>query len=248
MELRFGIEQWSAWAPGLTDQTSWRAWLDQPVPLLETTVPPLLDMPAMMRRRVERLGRMALQAAYTCLGDAPVDAVVFASRYGDCARSVDLLSSLAQGEPLSPTSFSLSVHNAIAALFSIARADRSAYSAIAAGDETIEAAVIEALGQLADGKTRVLLVYFDEPLPAIHHGFQDCVEIPRGWALRLVRADAAGWTLQPALCADAEPVLNPHQPDARLSPDLAVLKFLLSKNDRLVCQRGERRWCWRYHA
>jgi hypothetical protein len=62
--------------------------------------------------------------------------------------------------------FGLAVHNASAGLFSIARADRANHIALAAGPATIEHAVIEACGLLADGAPMVLLVACDAPLPA----------------------------------------------------------------------------------
>jgi hypothetical protein len=77
--------------------------------------------------------------------------LVFASRHGDVARSMDLLGALASDQPLSPTGFGLSVHNAIAALYSIARGHRGNYLALAAGQATVEAACLEAAGLLADG-------------------------------------------------------------------------------------------------
>lgn len=72
----------------------------------------------MQRRRIERLGRMAIQTACWCQ-EAEESGVplVFASRHGDVARSMELLEALAADEPPSPTTFGLSVHNAIAALY-----------------------------------------------------------------------------------------------------------------------------------
>src|SRR5206468_1426631 len=134
-------------------------------PLTYCDEPALDEMPAMIRRRVERLGRVALQAVYRVQGDTPPCPVVLASRRGDVRRSVQLLSQLAAGETLSPAAFSMSVHNAIGALYSIATKQIGPYTAIAAGEETVEAAFIEALGQLADGEAAVLIVHYDEPLP-----------------------------------------------------------------------------------
>ena len=117
--MGFTIQRWAAWAPGLVEPAAWEAWLTKPHALPAEGTPALTEMPAMMRRRVDRLGRIALQASYQAHVDAPDAPVLFASRYGDLGRSVELLTQLARSEPLSPTSFSLSVHNAIGALYSI---------------------------------------------------------------------------------------------------------------------------------
>jgi hypothetical protein len=110
-------------------------------------------------------------------------------------RAVDLLDDLARGEPLSPTGFGLAVHNASAGLFSIARADRANHVALAAGAATLEHAVIEACGLLADGADMVLLVACDAPLPDVLAGFEDCDEQPYAFAWAMVPAAA------PARCA-----------------------------------------------
>ncbi|MEY2840859.1 MAG: hypothetical protein RJB60_3158, partial [Pseudomonadota bacterium] len=50
--------------------------------------------------------------------------MVFASRYGDATRSLAMLGDLVNQQALSPSSFALSVHNAVAAIYSIARGDK----------------------------------------------------------------------------------------------------------------------------
>jgi hypothetical protein len=136
----------------------------------------------MLRRRAGFLGKMALEVAYQCLGEQIDVPTVFCSRHGEAVRSVDLLLDLAKGEPLSPTSFGLSVHNATGGLFSIARQDHANATALAAGKSSVEHAVIEACGLLAEGEPKVLLVVYDSPLPGLYASFQDCEEQPFAWA------------------------------------------------------------------
>lgn len=197
----------------------------------------------MMRRRVERLGRIALQAAYGCPTDAPCP-IIFASRYGDLQRSVELLGQLARATPLSPTSFSLSVHNAIGALYSIARRDTAPYSAVAAGPETVEAAFVEASALLADGAPEVLVVFYDEPVPAPWRHFSESADFPRAWACQLRAADDASAI---HLTSHAAPEA-PSAPVDALPPDLAVLRFLISGEAHLEHHVGQRCWRWRRHA
>ena len=87
----------------------------------------------MTRRRLNRIGRSALQVAYAVPANHPPCPVIFASRFGDRERSVLLLNALANNESLSPTAFSVSVHNAIGAIFSIERGDTENYIALARG-------------------------------------------------------------------------------------------------------------------
>ena len=93
-------------------------------------------------------------------------ATVFASRHGELGRTVNILHALSAQEMPSPAAFSLSVHNAAAGIFSIARTDPAPSTALAAGDETLLWALQEALIRLdADLDAQVLVVYADEPLP-----------------------------------------------------------------------------------
>lgn len=246
MIVQFFVERWAAWAPGLCDQTAWRAWLRQPHTILFQDEPALLEMPAMIRRRVERLGRVALQATYWGQGEAPPCPIVFASRRGDISRSLQLLHQLAIGEPLSPAAFSMSVHNAIGALYSIATAHTGQYTAVAAGEETIEAAFVEAIGQLVDGESEVLLVYYDEPMPAPYDVFHDRPEFARAMAYRIRLVESGGCSLQAGPTVDR---LGDRDEPTALPSDLAALKFLVSDGDsQYVHAVGARRWVWSRHA
>ena len=55
--------------------------------------------------------------------DQPPMPLVYASRHGETTRNFALLSDTAEQQPLSPTQFSLSVHNAIIGLWSIFQGD-----------------------------------------------------------------------------------------------------------------------------
>lgn len=212
-------------------------WLRAPQPVTSDGVPPLTEMPAMMRRRIEPLGRVALQAAYWAQGDAPTGPVVLASRWGEIERSVGMLEQLAAGEALSPTAFSLSVHNAIGALFSIARKDRNNYQAVSAGEFSAEAGFAEAAGLLADGAPQVLLVYFDAPLPEVYAAFEETAPFAHAFACLLSRAEAGGISLSSGMAQTPTP--------DDLPPGLQVLRFLL--NDTVEMRRHN--WLWqRHHA
>lgn len=240
MTVPFQLEQWSAWAPGLAADADWHGWFADPRAPVGESTPPLTEMPAMMRRRIDPLGRVALQAAYRAQGEQPTGPVVFASRWGEIGRSVGLLEELARQEPLSPTAFSLSVHNAVGALYSIARKDQANYQAIAAGEHTVEAAFAEALGLIADGAPRVLIVYFEAPLPERYAAFQpgDELVFAHAWAALVAPAPAGapGFVLEPA--APAVEAATP------LPAGLRPLRFLLG--DATELRRG--RWRWSRHA
>lgn len=165
----------------------------------------------MMRRRIDRLGRMACQVAYWCHEPREGVPLVFASRYGDAARSLALLGDLSDDQPLSPTGFGLSVHNAVAALYSMARGDTANAVVVAAGRATVAAALTEAAGLLADGAPEVLVVYYESPLPADYACFHDEPALDYAWAWRVAAVDpehpdAAGAVRLALSVGEARPV------------------------------------------
>jgi hypothetical protein len=197
-------------------------------------------MPAMLRRRAGALGKMALEVAYECLGERTGVPTVFCSRHGEVARAVELLTELAQGEPLSPTGFGLAVHNASAGLFSIARGDRANHVALCAGTATVEHAVIEACALLADGAPMVLLVAYDAALPPVLSHFEDCDEQPYAFAWAMVPAGERpirlSWRAEGA--AAAAPAMQ------AMPGGLEVLRFQLGNESRMERSAAARRWTW----
>lgn len=237
--IQFSIAAWAAWAPGVETPEAWLEWSLGGRQIAGDSEPALGAMAPMLRRRAGVLDRMALEVAYRCLGDRRDVPGIFCSRHGEAARSVDLLTDLAKGLPLSPTGFGLSVHNAAGGLFSIARQDRAASSALAAGASSVEHAVIEACGLLADGAPEVLLVVYDRPLPKIYASFDDRHAQPHAWAW-LMQAPANDVV---ALSWSAPPPA-PTEVVAELSPGLEILRFYLRQDRRLQrhCQRHN--WLW----
>lgn len=236
-EVAFSIARHAAWAPGVTSSDAWAAWADAPWLIAMGEEPKVAAMPAMLRRRAGFLGRMALEVAYDCVGGQADVPTVFCSRHGEVARSIELLSDLARGEPLSPTAFGLAVHNASAGLFSIARADRANHVALAGGSATVEHAVIEACGMLADGATSVLLVACDAPLPQLFAAFEDCDEQP--WAFAWLMTAAGANPLRLSWQGGAEMDAATRTPGG-----LDVLRFQLGATPALVRDTGAMRWTW----
>lgn len=240
MHNRFIVSDWSAFAPGLESREDWQAWAAAPRLPSGDQVPALTEMPAMQRRRLERLGRMALQVAWWLQPEPePSVPVVFSSRHGDITRTFQMLRGLAGGEPLSPTHFGLSTHNAVVAQYSIARGLTGNYLATAGGIESPEAAVTEALGLLADGAPSVLVVHCDDLTPQDYACYRDEAEAPFAWAWRLRRAGQGEAALS---LAPAGETSRSSAADSGLPHGLDVLRWFLSGENTLVAPQSRRRW------
>lgn len=126
----------------------------------------------MLRRRLSPLGKMALSVAWPLLAENADLPSLFCSRHGELERTVGMLKDLAQGEALSPTHFSLSVHNAIGGVCSIARRDQSPITALAVGEEGLSQALLETRLVLAEQEvSEALCVVYDAPLPSVYADF-----------------------------------------------------------------------------
>ena len=124
-------------------------------------------IPAMQRRRLSRLAKLALNSAMQTLATQHADYIVWVSQYGDEAKTLNILEDVLREQTPSPTQFSTSVHNAISGLYSILCQDATPATSLAGSWND---GLIEAYAWL---KTRpearqVLLVYYDEALPDIY--------------------------------------------------------------------------------
>jgi len=239
--MRAAVHHWEAWAPGVEDEAAWRRWCADPKELEREGCPDARFLPALLRRRCGPLARIMLTTAFRCCethAGAPL-ATVFASRHGNINESVELLERLAHRQPLSPTSFSHSVHNAQAGLFSIAASNREASSSIAAQQDTFMCGWIEALTLLERAPARpVLLVMGDVPLASPFAPLVDEPETSYALAL-LLSAAAQDEGLRFSIEGGQARQRRPRWPDA-----LEFLRWMLGDTTRLELASGPRRYVW----
>lgn len=165
---RFHIARWQAWTPGIHGPDDWRAWLDGALAPDPDVRPDADYLPPLLRRRLDLLGRMALHTAWPCAEGLDTFEFVFGSRHGSLNRTLDMLIALIRHEPVSPSLFSLAVHNNVAGLFSIARGNRGAATAIAAGEDSLAMCLVEAAGIIAEGAPHVVVTYADDRVPEVY--------------------------------------------------------------------------------
>ena len=157
------LEDWLAWSADETDcglderHDLTRRQLSQPA------------LPAMLRRRLDMTGR-AVCDVLSLLDPTNECPVVHASRHGDVKSSLAMLQALVVNEPLSPAKFSMSVHNAVLGVHSIARKNTRSMQALAACGHELDAMLLEAAGYLLEGHDAVLAVFSDGALPEVYAG------------------------------------------------------------------------------
>lgn len=135
--------------------------------LVDQELSAIEHIPAMQRRRLSRLAKLALNSAMQTLDTHDVDYIVWVSQYGDEAKTLNILEDVLSEQTPSPTQFSTSVHNAISGLYSILCRDATPATSLAGSwnDGLIEAyAWLKTMPEAG----QVLLVYYDEALPDIY--------------------------------------------------------------------------------
>lgn len=148
-------------------------------------------IPAGFRRRMGRLERLAVRCILSILQSGTTAEIIFCSRYGNLETLDSLLRSIGAGEPVSPMAFSGSVHNAAPGIVGQIRKERISHTALAAGEDTLPAGLMEAYARLAaDGCADVIVAYADLPLAGAYGDLDREAGPEVGLAMRLVLEEA----------------------------------------------------------
>ena len=190
--------------------TGMRSWAADPDRGFELAwgKPDVAFVEPLQRRRLSPLARACFHCASRVSPPGDVR-VVFASRHGEAERTLTLLKDLAARAEISPTLFSMSVHNAVPGLWSILNGNRAPLCAVAAGPETFGWGLVEALAAFrAEPSAPVLYLYGDDLLPAfwadavpegLLHAAALLIGEPANRRLTLAREPAGEASPEPAL-------------------------------------------------
>lgn len=232
-KLSLNINAWMANSSGLSTPQDWQAWADkQNWP--ENGDIDASAIPAMMRRRMSTLSKLAVQTAVSLLQRNDIDYIVFSSRHGELHRSIKLVSDILAGEEASPMAFSQSVHNTAAGLATIATKQPIPLTSIAAGDNTFQSALLDAWLYLAENPHhKVLLVDFDEPLPPHYQTFETMDYLGFSLGLILSAGEQFSMTAYPA-----------ENDTAILPQGLSFLRQFLTGQTQWIIQAPRQNWVW----
>lgn len=117
-------------------------------------------LPMLVSRKLSKLDKIAFSTLYDCHIASLNPNLVFASIHGQYDRLVKLTSQYQEDNEVSPNAFSSSVHNNTIGVFSILNKITAPYISISAGDNTVSAALCEAVIQLKQ-VDNVLFCYAD---------------------------------------------------------------------------------------
>ncbi|WP_277987317.1 beta-ketoacyl synthase chain length factor [Billgrantia tianxiuensis] len=161
MSFFLHLEDWRGWHPKETV-----AICD---PSHRISAQPGKNLPAMLRRRLDDAGRATCEILSALAPEAGLP-LIHASRHGDTTHTLGMLEALESGEPISPTRFSMSVHNAVLGVHSISCAHHRPLQALGACGDEFDAVLLEAQGYLLEGHRAVVAVFSEGSLPSAYQG------------------------------------------------------------------------------
>lgn len=113
-----------------------------------SAAPPMAPLPRKLPRRMSRLSRAVLSCVSRVAAAVGSEVlqypVVYASRYGEIARTLALFAEYSEYGEMSPAGFSVSVHNAPASLLGLATGNCNSSSTLAAGADSLRMGLMEA--------------------------------------------------------------------------------------------------------
>lgn len=182
------VSNWDCWAPNCSGTRAWQDWEDGKTQPQGYDQPTLKNVKPILRRRLSTLARGAFLVGSNCLGESTNTATVFASCNGQLTQSNKLLEDLACDAALSPAAFSLSVHNGIAGLFTMAFGLKNTSLTLAVGREGIGAPLLEAIALLTEPQIDdVLLVLFDDALDPVNKPIEPFLTHPIAMAINFTK-------------------------------------------------------------
>ena len=243
-EATFRIVAWMACGDDLAADSREIGFLRGTAPQLQGARAEAPRLPTLLRRRVSTIGQRAFESASGASG-LETARFVFSSRHGEFSRTLSLLETLARKEPLSPADFSLSVHNALIGLLSIAVKNEAGHTAMSGSADSFGFALVEAAACLkARPEEPICLIYGDEPLSGIYRALGDPDET--SLAVSLLLAPASGEAGD--ITVGFEPAVQRGSAPAASRQALEFVRFLTSGR-REGCAVGERMlWRWRHAA
>ena len=234
----FNIAARRASSPYFAEPQAWQRWAENGCVDTTTETKPALEfLPAMQRRRLSPAARLVFDAAWPLAEAFPNCPLVYASHDGEINRSFELWQSLLREQTVSPASFGLSVHNALAGQWSMLRQDMSENTALSADQDSLESALAEAYALLQEGASKVWVVLADEPLHAEYAVAAERAPFAHALAMVLEAGDDYRISLLPPDAA-ANPPASPYW------GALEWIRFMLSDRHQFERNGSKRRWLW----
>lgn len=234
MNYSLAVLDWHAIAPGLNTSEDWHQWALLPTePVFTGDIAKSQRIPMMSARRMSPVSRIAVEAALALIEKHQIDRAVFTSRHGELERTYKILQTLAMEQQISPTDFSMSVHNTAAGWMTIEAKNTLPVTSLSAGSDSFQQGLLEARAMLSVKEVNtVLLVDFDGCAPDMYAQNQNNLFTPYCVAIILTK----GESLNCRLIQEAKSHSMPQS--------LQFLRHYLLKDNDFPLAAGDHYWQW----
>ncbi len=238
--MEFSVTAWNAVSHCCNSKKTWQQYFQNENQNDSSSVPDSVDLsflPAIKRRRLSNMARLMFAAAWPLLDENEVCPVVFVSFDGEVNRSLQLWNELLAEECLSPTSFALSVHNAVIGQWSLFRQDTSESTALSAKHSALEVGVVEACGLLIDGAHRVIVVIAEDPIADDDLKNVEKAPFPYALVMLIEKGDQVSLTFDSTLTSSGTP--------SYYQSSFAWIQNQISGQQQWSCAATSGTWHWR---
>lgn len=114
-------------------------------------------VPMLIRRKLSLIDKISIKTISEVF-EPDIDEIIFASQYGSIDKMKSIIKQYSEDNEVSPFAFSSSVHNYFVGLFSLINKITTPYNALAAGENSLSAGLINAI---ISNKKKVIFCYAD---------------------------------------------------------------------------------------
>ncbi|WP_406020232.1 beta-ketoacyl synthase chain length factor [Succinivibrio sp.] len=153
-------------------------------------------IPMMTARRLSDGCKLAVDAAMELTLENSIDAVIFSSASGELEHNYKVLKSTVQKTDVSPTDFSMSVHNAAVGNYTILSKRKIPSSSVSAGIDSFVMALTDAYAMIKTGAKNVLICDYDVTIPEFFKVYLDVAYPTYPHALALLISSGDQFTVK----------------------------------------------------
>lgn len=199
-KMQVAVEALCVWVPGIEGRDDLALWTkdkkSMPPDVDKASLPDLSFVPAMQRRRLTPLSKLAVALTHRLEESlSPEAKIYFVSLTGESARQLQVNSMVLQENEVLPAAFSTSVFNTPPAMASILLGLKNGYAALYPEIQDFSSAVQTVLAPLLAGNlSQVLMIYGDVRSPEEYQVLEGACDTSWGFAVLLSsQGDVAGF-------------------------------------------------------
>ena len=234
------LSDWHALAPDLLEKTAWLQWKGQFTYHQSTKnniLPATPHIPMMQGRRMGHACKLACEVALSLLEctENKIDAAIFISQHGELQRSAKIIESIIKGQDVSPTDFTMSVHNTAAGLTTILSKKTIEVSSLSACTDGFQQGLFEVQAFFAQGAQKVMVIDFDDSIPEQYHYDEVIQTVP--YACGFIFSPETGYQ-----CTGYKECDSTNQ--LALPQSIQFLKNILAQKKHFLIDGLDKSWSW----